>query len=229
MSRAAIKGTAYCLNYAHYLGYYYGNTPYMERHEHADSEFLKNLPSHVQSWEQAASYAPNLTYIGAMTTDELSSHPQPWYSNLSAEPKRFGKYGEIMPEDEFLGLLDICDVFDLIWLEKGFAEAIAKKLESHPLLGESQLKRLEKGHELSEIEKEVQNAGALPLYLGEKVVGCCRKGHDLDENLTAYILLENIACKAGGVLALLHLLKNTVWPPLKSILLLSVPKKLREI
>ena len=209
MSRAAIKGTAYCLNYAHYLGYYYGNTPYMERHEHADSEFLKNLPSHVQSWEQAASYAPNLTYIGAMTTDELSSHPQPWYSNLSAEPKRFGKYGEIMPEDEFLGLLDICDVFDLIWLEKGFAEAIAKKLESHPLLGESQLKRLEKGHELSEIEKEVQNAGALPLYLGEKVVGCCRKGHDLDENLTAYILLENIACKAGGVLALLHLLKNT--------------------
>lgn len=209
MSRAAIKGTAYCLNYAHYLGSYYGNTPYMERHEHADSEFLKKLPDCVQSWEGAASYAPNLTYIGAMTTDELASHPQPWHANLSPTPKRFGKYGEIMPEDEFIGLMDICDVFDLIWLEKGFAEAVAKKLESHPLLGEAQLKRLEKGHELPEIEKEVRDAAALPLYLGKEVIGCCRKGHDLDENLAPYILLENIASKAGGVLTLLHLLKNS--------------------
>lgn len=212
MSKAAIKGSAYCLNHAHYLGYYYGNTPYVERLEHPDSEFLKNLPAHVQTWEQAASYAPNQTYIGAMTTDALQDHATPWHANLSATPTRFGKYGEIMPEDEFIGLLDICDVFDLVWLESSFSSEVRGKLAKNPVMGESQLKRLEAGHSLDEIMAQVKDAGALPLYFNDKIVGCCRKGHDIDENLSAHVLMENLASKASGVLALLHLLKNTGMP-----------------
>lgn len=50
-----------------------------------------------------------------------------------------------MPEDEFLGLMDICDVFDLIWLEEGFAASVAEKLAQNPVIGEKQLARLEKG------------------------------------------------------------------------------------
>lgn len=49
-----------------------------------------------------------------------------------------------MPEDEFLGLMDICDVFDLIWLEEGFAASVAEKLAQNPVIGEKQLARLEK-------------------------------------------------------------------------------------
>lgn len=214
MSRAAVKGAAYCLNYTSELGFLYGNTPYVERMEHGESEFLKNLPAAAQSYEAAASYAPNMAYIGAISIDELENNPQPWYENPTGI-NRYGKFGEIMPEDEFIGLMDICDVFDLIWLEKTFAEEIKAKLEKHPLLGPSQLSRLEAGHDVSEIEKETSESGALPMYFGgptKKLVGCCRKGHDIDENLAAYILLENIACKAGGVLSLLHLLKNTGTP-----------------
>ena len=37
-----------------------------------------------------------------------------------------------MPEDEFLGLMDISDVFDLIWLEAGFAASVREKLNGHP-------------------------------------------------------------------------------------------------
>lgn len=208
MSRAAIKGTAYCLNYASELGYYYGNTPYVERMEHGDSDFLKKLPESIQSYEAASSYPPNMTYIGAISINELEAAPQPWYENLKQQ-NRFGKYGEIMPEDEFLGLMDLCDVFDLIWLEKSFADAVRSKLEKHPLLKKEQLDRLEAGHDLDEIMKETSEAEALPLYFDGNVVGCCRKGHDVDENLAGYILLENIACKAGGVLSLLHLLSNS--------------------
>jgi len=208
MTRAAIKGTAYCLNYASELGCYYGNTPYTERVEHGESEFIQKLPPKIQSYEAAASYPPNLAYIGAMSVEELEASAQPWYTHLK-DLSRFGKYGEIMPEDEFIGLMDLCDVFDLIWLEKTFAAEVREKLEKHPLLKKEQLDRLEAGHDLSEINAETEKDGALPLYYGGKVVGCCRKGHHSDENLAAHILLENLASKAGGVLVLLHLLKNT--------------------
>lgn len=208
MTRAAVKGTAYCLNYASELGFRYGNTPYQERLEHGESEYLKKLPNLTPPYEKAAAYPPNLAYIGSITVDELASSACPWYQNLQ-ETSRFGRYGEIMPEDEFLGLIDICDVFDLIWLDGDFAAAVRGKLETHPLLGKEQLDRLEAGHDSAEIEAQTKNSGALPLYFGGKVVGCCRKGHDTDENLSAHVLLENLANKAGGVLALLHLMKNS--------------------
>ena len=212
MSRAAVKGTAYCLNYATELGIWYGNTPYVERMEHGASDFLKALPEAAQKYDAAASYPPNLAYIGALSLGELELSTQPWYENLK-DQTRFGKYGEIMPEDEFIGLMDICDVFDLIWLERSFSEAVGPKLAKHPLLGKEQLDRLEAGHEAAEIAAEVETAAALPLYFGGRVVGCCRRGHEVDENLAAHILLENLACKAGGVLALLHLIKNSGMEP----------------
>ncbi|MGP8049527.1 MAG: glycine/sarcosine/betaine reductase complex component C subunit beta [Desulfobaccales bacterium] len=208
MPNAAVRATAYCLNHTPELGLHYGATPYVERHAKPDSEFLANLPRFVQPYEDAARYAPNLTFIGAMSVDELGVRPLPWHSNLCSAAKRYGKYGEIMPEDEFLGLLDACDVFDLIWLEAGFAASVKDRLAAHPLLTPDILKRLESGRELSAIEAEVADAAALPLYCGGKVVGCCRRAHESDESLNAHVILENLANKAGSVLALLHLLKN---------------------
>ncbi len=70
------------------------------------------------------------------------------------------------------------------------------------------LKRLKAGREGSIIRDEIAFNGALPLFFEGKVVGCCRRGHAVDEALSAHILLENLACKAGGLLALLHLLKK---------------------
>jgi betaine reductase len=196
------------LGYASELGYWYGNTPYTERVEHGESEFLKKLPGAAQSFAEASGYPPNLVFTGSMTIKELEACGQPWYENLRGGT-RYGRYGEIMPEDEFIGLMDICDVFDLIWLERTFAESVRSKLERHPLLGGGQLNRLEAGHDAGEISAETDGAGALPLYFGGRVIGCCRKGHDIDHNLSAHVLLENLVCKAGGVLSLLHLIKNS--------------------
>ncbi|MDL2280071.1 DUF5940 domain-containing protein [Desulfovibrio sp. OttesenSCG-928-G11] len=209
MATAAIKATAYCLNYAAETGLRYGTTTHLEHEAHPDSPFLADLAKAAKDYDFVCRYAPNLTYIGAMNTDELTVYPQPWLDNPADKAQRFGRFGEIMPEDEFIGLMDICDVFDLIWLEKTFAAAVKDRLTSHPLLGEAHLKRLQAGREAGEIAAEVADNQALPLYFGGQVVGCCRKGHEVDHNLSAHVLLENLASKAGAVLALMHLIKNS--------------------
>lgn len=213
MSKASIRASAYCLSHVPELALWYGNTPYSERHAHPDSEFLKQLGNHVQSYDQAIRYTPNLVYIGAMEPQDLASRQQPWFVNLEANRTRSGKYGEIMPEDEFLGLMDICDVFDLIWLEKGFAASVRARLEKHPLITEAMLKRLEAGHDVPEIQAVVEKEDALPFYFEGRIAGCCRRGHETDHNLSSYELLVNLACKAGGVLSLLHLMKNANLKP----------------
>ena len=212
MANVAIKATAYCLNPAPELGLFYGATPHQEHSANPKSEFLAGLAKLAQSHEVVCRYAPNLTYIGAMDTDELAKQTRPYLEHPAPEAIRFGKFGEIMPEDEFIALMDICDVFDLIWLEKGFAASVKEKLSGHPVIGESQLKPLEAGHELSEIEAELKNS-ALPLYLNGKIVACCRKGHESDDCLSAHVLLENLASKAGATLSLLHLIKNSGLAP----------------
>lgn len=202
-----IKGTAYCLDFAPELGTHYGGTPWQEKHSKPDSEFLKALPDHMQTYEEAAAYAPNKAYIGAMHLDELEKAPKPWIENLG-KPERYGIYGEIMPEDEFIAFMDICDVFDLIQLEKGFSARMKEKLAQDPVIREEQLKRLEVGHDLAELQELVDKHGALPIYIDGKMVAVCRRAHDTDENLSAHVMLENLACKSSGVLALLHLIKN---------------------
>ena len=214
MSRVAIKGSAYCLAHTPELALHYGSTPYNAGA--GEKEYLAALPQHVQTYEQAKGYAPNQTYIGAMAISDLEKYPKPMYQNYIPNAPRSGKFGEIMPEDEFIGLIDICDVFDLIWLEKNFASQVREKLKAHPLMTEGILSRLEAGHELSEIEEHLKKndkTQALPLYINGKIVGMARAAHATDDTLFAYVILENLACKAGGVLALLHLLKNTGMKP----------------
>lgn len=213
MPYAAIRGTAYCLNHASELGFHYGTTPMQERVARPDSPFMAGLAAKLPGYDIVSRYAPNLVYTGALDMPAFAAAARPCMEHLAGTSVRYGRYGEIMPEDEFLALLDICDVFDLIWLEKTFAEAMKAKLEAHPLIGAAQLARLESGHGAGEIECQINEELALPLYCGGAVVGCCRRGHESDANLSAHVLLENIASKAGAVLALLHLIRNSGLTP----------------
>lgn len=208
MSSVGIKGYAYSLNHVPEMGLHYGNTPYVERLTKGETEFLSKLPEHLQQYEDARDYAPNQAYIGGITLDEYETQPKPWYENRMTDAGRYGRYGEIMPEDEFLGLMDICDVFDIIWLERSFASVVREKLAKDPVITDKVLARLENGHDLDEINVEIEKHRALPLYFENNVVGCVRSGHEVDECLFPYVLLENLASKASAVLSVLHLLKN---------------------
>jgi betaine reductase len=54
--------------------------------------------------------------------------------------------------------------------------------------------------------------GSLPIYRNGDRAGVMLRAHELDESLSASVLLENLACKATGALALEHLLETTSLP-----------------
>ncbi|NLY84806.1 MAG: glycine reductase [Tissierellia bacterium] len=213
MNYSVVKGTSYVLVHAPDMVIHNGTTQTTERTLHPDSEYLKALPKHLRSYEEAVNYLPNQVYIGNHKPEELRKVEQPWYDKGAEDAKREGKFGEIMPQDEFIGLIKIVDAFDLVLLTKEFTEEIKAKLEAHPLIGEQLIARLKTGVDLADVEKQVKENGAEGLYNNNQLVGCVKKAHDVDVNLSSHVLLENLVSKASGVLAALHLLdKNNINP-----------------
>ena len=204
---AVIKGTSYIMAHTPDFVIHNGTTQTTERIVNPNSEYLSALPASIRSYEQALSYPPNQVYLGTITPEELNGYETPWFDKQTPEARRFCRYGELIPEDEFIGLMQICDTFDLVTLEKGFAEAVREKLSAHPLLAET-VSKLKDGAEMAEIREYVGREHAEPLYFNGGLVGYVKRAHDVDVNLSAHILLENLAYKATGVLALLHLVRN---------------------
>ncbi|MBP2625718.1 MAG: glycine reductase complex [Firmicutes bacterium] len=204
-----LKGVGYALIHTPNILYHNGATQTMERRKHPESEYLKKLKNHLREYTNSLDYLPNQAYIGNCLLDELAIIPRPWYTKTAPIPARFGPYGEIMPEDEFYGLLKISDTFDLVVLEENFLISIKEKLNTHQLISKKQLTSLTTGKKLPDIERMVAAHTAEGLYLGDRVVGCIRQAHEIDENLSAHIILENTVAKASGALAIIHLLHNT--------------------
>ena len=205
-----IRGAGYVLVHTPDMVMHNGSTQTVERQMNPDSEYLKELPNHFRSYEEVISYAPNQTYIGNMTPEDLSGIEFPWYDK-KVEGKRFGKLGEIMPEDEFIGLLKMADAFDLVKINKKFISEGKVKLEAHPLFDEKQIEKLGKGEEQSVIEEAVNKNHAEAIYHENKLVGCVRRAHEIDANLNAHTMYENLVVKASGMLAFKHLIdKNDI-------------------
>ncbi|MBQ7703180.1 MAG: glycine reductase, partial [Firmicutes bacterium] len=161
------------------------------------------------TYEDCLSYIPNQVYIGNMSNEELRAVEFPYYDKKAGSSLREGKYGEIMPESEFYGLMQICDVFDLVLLEKDFAQRVKSELAAWGLLKEEKLAVLDKNQwEQDALENLVNEEHAEGLYENFKLVGCVKRAHDVDVNLSAHTMLENIVTKASCVLAILNLLKK---------------------
>lgn len=207
MSYAVIKKSSYILANAPDMIIHNGTTQMTERITNPDSDYLKDLKNHIKKYEDVVGYAPNQVYIGNMTPNELAEMPKPWFDKNVENANRFGKFGEIMPQDEFYGLMKICDVFDLVLLENSFRDEVAAKLEAHKLF-QDKVAQMGEGEEIEKIRDLVENKGAEGLYNAGELVGCVRKAHDIDENLNSEFILENLACKATGVLAAAHLMAD---------------------
>ena len=213
MNYSVIKGSSYVLVHAPDMVLHNGTTQTTEKTLHPNSEYLKALPSHLRSYEKAVNYLPNQVYIGNYKPSELRNVEQPWHDKEVEGATRVGKFGEIMPEDEFIGLMKIVDVFDLIKLEKGFTSEVNVKLTAHPLINDELVSKLKEGDELVDIQKLIEEQHAEPLMFNDKLVGCVKRAHDVDTNLNAHVLFENLVSKASGALAALHLLdKNNINP-----------------
>jgi betaine reductase len=116
-----------------------------------------------------------------------------------------------MPEEEFYGIVKMCDVFDLVWLDDRFTAEIKDLLAAHPLMTAEDLKRLGDGIPPAVIESKLSaDQHILPLYLADgRLVGCIHAAHDEDGSLAADVLLENLVCKATATMAFRTLLAQT--------------------
>lgn len=211
MDYAVIKGVGHIIIHCPSL-VIYGHSIQEETKGGVDKSLDLLLP-HLRKYEEAVNYLPNQIYIGNLEPEVLKDYAQPWWDNknILKNAKRFGPYGEILPQDEFFALMKIVDVFDLVQLEKSFTVKIIKKLKIHPLLSTFDLEKLGEGKEKKEIEEEVDKNEALALKDIEdnnNLVGCVRSAHESDVNLSAQVILENIASKASASLALKYALKE---------------------
>ena len=210
-TQPVIKNVRYFLAHAPGL-VRYGSKPYREIPKYPD--LLGRISASLRSYEDAASYPPNQAFLGGLYPDELRDIERPWFHSNGKAVRRY-PHGEIMPEEEFYALLKVCDAFDLVWLEEGFAAEAREALSKHPLMHEADLDRLSEGETSSAIEAQTADLEiALPLYLaGGRLIGCINRAHEEDENLTPSVLLENLACKASAMMALRTLLADGAVDP----------------
>jgi betaine reductase len=169
---------------------------------------IEYLRPYLRDWDAACAYAPNQVFIGNVGVDEFAAHPMPWHKHPIDGARRFGPDGEMMPEQEFLGLLAACDGFNLLALDREVAERARLALDAHPVVGQASGRpAVPAGVTADVLQERIERHRAAPLLgVDGTLLGAMLPGHDEDDTLTGQVLLENLACKATAALALRHLL-----------------------
>jgi betaine reductase len=172
----------------------------------AETKFLSSL----RGFDDAVAYPAHQAWLGALHPRDLPERP--WVGTNGESSGRFGPAGELMPEQELLGLLGILDGFELVTLSDETADRAAGALAEHPLGKHLDLDLLDRAR--GDADAVAAAAGALPLHVGaDRLAGAIRGAQDDDESLSAHVLLENLAGKVTASMALLHLLEaNDVDP-----------------
>jgi betaine reductase len=212
MSYPVLKGASYVLIHTPDMIVQNGSTCAVERATHPDSEFLKEITNHIRSYEEVVNYKPNQVYIGNNRPEELNELEMPWCKQ-DTKGTREGRFGEIMPQDEFFALMQICDAFDLVKLSQTFIDKVKPKIENnYPELAPFIAKL--KGDDIEEGKELVQKHIAEGLYNEGEFVGYIKRAHDVDVNLNAHTMLENLVVKSSGVLSAIHLIRSSKIDPL---------------
>ena len=188
----------------------YGSKPYRDilAEGGVDGSLERKICGALRPFEETVAYPPNQVFIGNLHPDELHKIPQPWYAHPVKGAEQQGKFGEILPEEDFFGWLKIADDFDLVWLTPAFLEMIRPRLSRSPFLKEGDLKKLGLGVSREKILDKVEKEAALPLRYRGQTVGAIRTDHPTDDSLKAHVLMENLLAKASGALVMHHLFRR---------------------
>ena len=198
--RVGIEGVFYSLTHTPDL-VRYGSKP--SRQIAADPALGTELKRKLRSFAAATGYAPHQVFIGNLRPQDLSRVPAPWHENALEAAVPQGRFGEICEQDDFYALLSRADQFKLVALNQEWFQERAQRFgsrESARLLTESQIKSL-------------CDNGALPLFSGAVLAGAIEAAHPEDSNLSAEVLLENLATKATAAHSLRALLSSLPMNP----------------
>lgn len=205
---SVMKGAGYVLVHTPDMVLHYGTTQTTEQVVNPDSDYLKEVKARLRPYDRVKAYYPNQTYIGNITPYELAKLEGPWQDLDCPVDDRYGRFGEIMPQDEFYLLIQAVDEFELVYLDKDFVAGARARLQEDPIISDFILKRIKEGVSRDRIRQLIDEEGAEGLYEGDRVVGAVRRAHDIDPNLSAHVMVENLVSKASSVLALLYAVKN---------------------
>jgi hypothetical protein len=161
-------------------------------------------------------HAPDLVRHGSKPTRELATDGDGLLERLTGALRSYDQALEYPPNQVFIGNLRP----DALWrLQRPWWRHAASPKEEGPfgsIIDEAELYRLMKeadAFQLLELEADAALDGGLPLYYRDRPAGVMRRAHDLDESLSASVLLENLACKTTGALALSDLFAQVRFPP----------------
>ncbi|MGI6157211.1 MAG: glycine/sarcosine/betaine reductase complex component C subunit beta [Saccharofermentanales bacterium] len=206
---SVLKGAGYILVHTPDMVLNNGTTQTTERVVNPDSEYLRQIKAHLRPYDRVLAYYPNQTYIGNVTPFELNEIKGPWQDMECPVAERYGQFGEIMPQDEFYLLVEAVDEFDLVFLDKDFVAETKPKLADDPIITEYILSRIKEGEDHDHIQHLIDDEGAEGLYMDDRLVGAVRRAHDIDPNLSAHVMIENLASKASSVLALMYAVRDS--------------------
>lgn len=207
MSFPVLKAAGYVLVNTPDMIVQNGTTTQTEKVVNPDSDFLKEIGNHIRSFDEVVNYLPNQVYIGNLTPADLEKYDMPYHDADYKDGKADGKFGKIVDQDMFLAFMEMSDAFDLVKLSEEFVEKIKPRVEKEYPNMEAYFTHL-KGVDITEGKELIEKHQAEALYSEGEIVGYVKQAHDVDINLSAHTMFENLVVKASGVLAAYELFEK---------------------
>jgi betaine reductase len=168
-----------------------------------------SMSAAVHGCSLVLAHAPDLVRHGSKPTREDAA------DQIAAKLRGFDEVLGYPPHQVFLGNLRPEELWEI---ERPWWSNPSEAKEEGPfgvLVDEQELyRRLEAADQFQLLKLDGREAadGSLLIYRNGDRAGVMLRAHDLDESLSASVLLENLSCKATGALALEHLLASTGFP-----------------
>lgn len=173
-----------------------------------DGDLRAMLRRRLRPFAAAVTYPPHQVMLGALAPEALRGIPRPWHLHpiVGAGPE--GPAGTMIDEMTFYAWLARADTANLVH----FTEEFALRLEGLGVTGRPTALTADR------LARALADHGE-PLYdRQETTVGVVVPGHEQDEALSAAVLLENLAAKVTGALALSRLLDDAQTPEINYLL-----------
>ncbi len=160
------------------------------------ADLRRAIRARLRSFEEAVAYPPHQVMLGNLAPEALREIPRPWHTQPLHDARHEGPFGTIIDEPAFYAWLARADTASLVRVAESYAPRLTPALNGAKvvMVPDEMLRR--------EIDR-----GAEPFHGDDdRIAGVVIPGHTQDESLTAAVLLENLATKATGALALRRLL-----------------------
>ncbi|HLW46645.1 MAG TPA: glycine/sarcosine/betaine reductase complex component C subunit beta [bacterium] len=168
-----------------------GSKPRRELPARGEAEW-RALHAHLRAFEDAVRYPPHQVMLGTLPPEALRRIARPWHERPVEGARAEGPAGRMLDEMEFYGWLTRADAASLLYVAPEFARAVQafggpERIQTMPT---------------ADLARAVER-GAEPVRTARgELVGAVLPAHDQDASLAGSVLLENLAAKVTGGLAL---------------------------